>query len=279
LESPRVRRLLDRRKRFQLSARIIAIILSVSLFFWLLAANADMNRVNRFGATTTGQLIGWLFFASLGLDIVLDFAAIVASVNGFSREVIAGRWDLLRLTPYTAGELLAVKHSAARLRVWRMTMLVSVIRLVVMILFLLTTAFNSVLYGYLFNIGELWAYLPALPAVLAYLVEPIWRAQVMTLLGLMISIQVRNALSLTLAAVGAVLAFWVFQLLILGGFFWITLQLLNSLFYPIVIDPFVTDVIIFIMATYIAVVFYLFYTLIQKLIQPHLSRWIDYAEA
>ncbi len=279
LESPRVQRLLERKRLFHLTLRSVITLLGVGLVLWLLGAYADVNRGNGVALTATGQLVGWLFVISLGLDVILDFASMAASVNSFSREVIAGRWDLLRLTPYTANDLLAVKHSAARLRGWRMTMLVSVVRLTVIIMFLLGIPLDSVLYNSLFNMGQIWSYLPVLPVVLAYIVEPIWRAQIMTLLGLMISIRVRNGLSLTLAAVGAVLAFWIFQLVILGGVFWITLQLFNSLFYPIVIAPFLADVIIFIIALYIAVAFYLFYMLTQKIIYPRLIHRIDSAEA
>jgi hypothetical protein len=203
-----------------------------------------------------------------------------ASVNSFSGEVIAGRWDLLRLTPYTANDLLAVKHSAARLQVWRMTMVVVDVRLNVIILFLLTYALNNLLDGYAFEIGQILTYLPYLPLLIAYIVEPIWRAQLVTLLGLTISIRLRHTVSLMLTAIGTILTLWIAQPLILGGIFYASVRIFNQMFYPLRFnDPLMLDLALFLASLYIAAVFYAFYVVLYRAIYPRLLYWIDHTEA
>src|SRR5262245_58253330 len=106
LESARVRRLLDRRRLFRMSFTGVSVIFLIALIFWLLAVNADRQHYSY--PMAVDQLMTLLLVASIGADGFLDFACMVASVNSFAGEIVAGRWDLLRLTPYRSEDFAAV---------------------------------------------------------------------------------------------------------------------------------------------------------------------------
>jgi hypothetical protein len=275
LESRRVRRLLNRPQLIQMSFRVLAVIFCIAFIFWLLAVNEDNRRFNQYQEGVS-QLLALLFAVSIGLDGILDFACMVATANSFAGEFVAGRWDLLRLTPYSVEDFAAVKHAAARLRVWRMTVAVFSLRLTVVVLGVFTWLVNDGL-RYL-QIQPVLAYLALVLLGAAYLLDPFWRAEMVTLLGLGISIRLRNGLSLTLAAIGSVLALWILQPLVIGFIFWCSGSLVGRILFSVP-TPDLGYAVVLLISVYIIIVFYGFYAVLRKNTYSRLLRWIDRAEA
>jgi hypothetical protein len=279
LESARVRRLLDQRKLFRMSFTVVFLIFLIALFFWVLAADADYRKIYGY-ARAVDQLMTLLLLGSIGWDGFLDFACMVASANSFAGEIVAGRWELLRLTPFTSEDFAVVKHSAARLRVWRMTMVVFGLRLTVIILGIFTWLFNDGLAYFQFRLEEIFAYAMLVLVLGTYLVEPIWRAETVTVVGLMLSIRLRNSLSLTLGAIGSVLALWILQPVVMGGIFWLTGSIFNPferLMYSST-SLFLSYFLLFLVCLYIAVVLYGFYAGVRKFAYGRLIRQIERSE-
>ncbi len=273
VELQRVRYFLDGYELFHASFRVARIVFIALFFLWLVAATSDANKSYSY-ATGVSTVIPLLFAVSILIDGFLDFACMVASVNGFSGEVIAGRWDLLRMTPLKAEEIIAVKHAAARIRVWRMTNVVFAIRLSWALLGLMTWWLNFGNRGEHLRLEHLFFYFTVLFVVMVYLMEPFWRAEVVTAIGLIISSRVRNGLSLSLSAIGAVMAFWIFQIVVIGSIFWCSGSLFAPFFSPVAqIDN--GFLILFLICFYIAVVLYGFYATVKKFALNNLIRSIQ----
>lgn len=61
-----------------------------------------------------------LIMAAIGVNLILDFASLLSGVNSINGEILAGRWDLLRLTALREEGIVSAKHAAAQVRGWRM---------------------------------------------------------------------------------------------------------------------------------------------------------------
>jgi hypothetical protein len=184
---------------------------------------------------------------------------------------------LLRLTIIPAEQIAAVKHAAARLRAWRMTTIVFAIRLAVIILAFLNWVLTDGLRYFRFRFEDTFIFLSFLVAAVTYLIEPFWRARAVTALGLDISIRLRSSLSVTLSAIGSVLALWILQPIIIGGIFYcFGTTFLGMLFYN-QINSFVTGIIVFFIALFIAAVFYGFYAALCNIsISNLINRLVRY---
>ncbi len=276
LESRRARRLLDSNQLFQMSFNIITTVFLILFFFWLLASIEDSKHLSQLRSGAT-NLLTLIFAVSIGLDGILDFACMVASVNSFSGEFIAARWDLVRLTPVVAEDMIAVKHAAARLRVWRLTIAIFAVRLSFVLFGFATWLLNDGLYGFQVQLEQILGYLVILVAVVTYLVEPFWRAEVVTAIGLAISSRFRSGLSLILGAVGSVLTFWIVQPLVLGAIFWCSGAALGRFVFSINSSA-LAYFVGFLISLYMVAVLYGFYAIIKKVALENLLNRIIYIE-
>lgn len=279
LESGRVRRLLRPKNLRRLSLKVVVIVMAVFGLWWVLAVLGDLRTYSTNSYTyypSANQMITITLVISLLADGILDFACMVASINSFAGEVIAGRWDLLRLTIIPAEHAAAVKHAAARLRVWRMTTIVFALRLACIILLLIMWLLNGGLRYFQFRFEDTFLFFALVVIVLIYLVEPFWRARAVTALGLDISIRLKSSLSITLSAIGSVLALWILQPLIIGGIFYCVGITLSRTVFGIN-SAFIAGFFAFILTIFIGLVFYGFYSVLRNICIGNLiNRLVGY---
>lgn len=184
-----------------------------------------------------------IFFEFLGISVlglggisflasvILDFSSLNAGLNSINRDMAAGRWDLVRLTLLPEKDILVAKHRITQLRAWRILIWVAGMRLLSVILTLIAVFIPdpSRSISALEQIFNEFARRPFLVTSAAitlvifttvYLLEPFWRHQAMTALGLAVSAG-RNTINGLLAGMGSIVGVWIsqafiFYLLVLG---------------------------------------------------------------
>ncbi len=177
-----------------------------------------------------------------GAGGLLDVVSIQAGIIPIGDEVLKRRWDLLRLTTLPHWGLVRAKHAAARLRVWRMTSLIVGVRLAVLGFSLLADfAVQLLTIGRSYRLESLILDFVEAPIdmlvtlltvgafVLWYVLEPFWRMQALTGLGLWISTRVSHHTMAMLAGFGAALLIWILQAVLLGLLYWFFYLLLSAL--------------------------------------------------
>ncbi len=187
------------------------------LLVWLYAASRD-----RYGRGE--EVVIWAFVGSLLALLWIDFNSISAAIGSINGEVVAGRWDLLRLTPLTTRQIIAAKHGGAQVRAWRAAMLVIALRVVVILMATGTVIWETVIYGGWGSLrgSDLSSFVVTVISVALisglYILEPLWRLRAITALGVAISARARHQTSSLLTAVGAILALWIVEGFILLAF-------------------------------------------------------------
>ncbi len=221
------------------------------LVAWLL-----ITAVTLIAGPSFGSVYDLTSFTVLGIGALswlaggfLDVVSVQTGAKLVSEDVLKGRWDLLRLTPVPNQELMQAKHAAARLRVWTMTAAIASVRLTVLsfgLITLLFLSYASVGQNYTIEYWvRLFLYDPintliGLLAVgllaLVYVLEPFWRAQAMTALGLLIATRVTRRTMAMLAGFALTFVVWLAQGLMLGvllyGIQWMDLMIMGSLHGP-----------------------------------------------
>jgi hypothetical protein len=156
-----------------------------------------------------------LAFVTILVSGCLDIVALLQSVSAFTREFASGRLDLLRLTLLHEWSLVWAKHALALMRTRRFTLLVVGVRL-------------SLLIGVmLYSVAQLPPGVRSTTAMLIqaffvslifliYLIEPFWRAEAMTALGIYLSAQNRSTSSTLLLAGFSLGAVWLGSLMVVG---------------------------------------------------------------
>lgn len=178
--------------------------------------------------TFSRHLIDVMIVISFLADAFLDFVSLGVSIHTISQEKVAGRWDLLRLTALNERGIVAAKHAGVRLRVWRFTTIIASARLAVLLLWLFATfILPYAVLGTNTNVNDLIVELMAQPfstivgmlvvllAALVFVVEPFWRMQALTALGMVISAYVSHVPTARLAALGVMLLVWLLQIIVI----------------------------------------------------------------
>ena len=173
------------------------------------------------------SIVGFMMFVVIAAGILLDLVSVQAAVKSINVEVIAGRWDLLRLTSLNERGIVAAKHAGVRLRVWRFTTVIASARLATVVLWLvavfiapyLLVGDNAFVDDLLYGIQEdpfsvILGVMIAALTILIYVLEPFWRMQSMTALGMVLSAYILNIPLATLAAMATMLVVWIMQLLV-----------------------------------------------------------------
>ena len=173
------------------------------------------------------SIVGFMMFVMIAADILLDLVSVQAGVKSINLEMLAGRWDLLRLTSLNERGIVAAKHAGIRLRVWRFTTVIASARLATVALWFFATfavpylviGENTIVEDLLYGVQEdafsmlVGVMITVLTAVI-YVLEPFWRMQSMTALGMVLSAYILNIPLATLAAMATMLAVWLLQCLI-----------------------------------------------------------------
>lgn len=205
---------------FKLSRNTGLITGGVLLLVWL----AIMLLTTRFTRYSTSLEFA-LTVAGLSLlaELLLDFSSISNALNSISGDVVAGRWELLRLTMLTSKQIVAAKHGAAQARTWRLTSLIVAARIASILMIALTVPIT-----FLDRTG-VFAGMPALPFIFAALtcggvalifsLEPFWRMRAVTALGIAASSRGRQPISAVLVSIGTIFAFWLGQGMVVAALF------------------------------------------------------------
>jgi hypothetical protein len=158
-----------------------------------------------------------LLLAILGFGLYCDISALLASINTLNRDFVTGRMDLLRLAPLTDAGLIAAKHALTLLRTRRITLMLVSLRLGLM--------GSALVYEYFW--GGIWfsganlvvaGLQLGLVLVIAFIfaVEPFWRVEMMTALGIYLSSLNRSQNSTLLLAGFSLGIVGLFSLMIVG---------------------------------------------------------------
>lgn len=202
-------------RRTQAGAAAVSVAIWL-LLWWLSAAGYGAQQPQYIYRASSG-VVFWLMLLALSSGLLLDMLAVRAGLPSISDDVGAHRWELLRLTPLRESSIVAGKHAAAQLRVWRALAAVIGLRAATAGLFMV----NAFGLSYVFSGVSVFSReeLPAVPLVLVtlavfvvlYVFEPVWRVRAMTALGLAISSYVLSKALATLAAGAALLVVWAVQ--------------------------------------------------------------------
>ena len=173
------------------------------------------------------SIVGFMMFVVIAANILLDLVSVQAAVKSINMEMLSGRWDLLRLTALNEAGIVAAKHAGACLRVWRFTAVIASARLATVVLWFFATFIvpylvigeNAIVEDLLYGVQEdaisivVSGLIVGLTALI-YVLEPFWRMQSMTALGMVLSAYILHIPLATLAAMATILAMWLLQLLI-----------------------------------------------------------------
>src|SRR5262249_19323827 len=127
------------------------LIVALLLLLWLYS-NFSPSPGRFRGNNPSMNFTFWVMAASVLITPVLDFLSISAALNSISAEISTGRWDLLRMTLLRPTQIVAAKHGAAQVRVWRPTMLLVGVRLAACLM-LAFTLLRPFLFGFGFRGG------------------------------------------------------------------------------------------------------------------------------
>jgi hypothetical protein len=145
------------------------------------------------------------------------------ALNSISGEVVAGRWELLRLTMLTGRQIVAAKHGAAQARTWRLASVIVAVRLASMLMIALTVPITFLDQRGIFTgmplLPFIFAALAGGGVALIFSLEPLWRMRAVTALGVAASARASQPLSTVLVAIGTLAAFWLGQGMVVAALF------------------------------------------------------------
>ncbi|MBZ0301898.1 MAG: hypothetical protein K8J31_19270 [Anaerolineae bacterium] len=297
LDARRVTWVSSPRQLWSHSLRIVAGIHAVSFLVWglltlLLVSNSPSIDPDKMLIASINSLY-ILGLLTILADAILDFICLQTALKTIYGEVIAGRWDLLRLTALNEWGIVRAKYAGARLRVWRATIVVAGMRLatlmigilILMVLLYVLFGENSFIESLIdgFRNDPLSALLGVVTTsliALVYAVEPFWRMQAMTALGMVLSAQFHSAAMGMLAAVGVMVAVWLLQIVIVIALVLGLGMGLGVLLAPLLVgeDSFLASTIYLLLACGITTLtIYGFYALLQTWSLRRVVRRIDKA--
>lgn len=205
---------------FKISRTTILITGGALLLVWLAVIFLN-TRFTRYSASLEFALT--VAGVSVLASFLLDFVSMSNALNSISGDVVAGRWELLRLTLLTPNQIVAGKHGTAQARTWRVTSLIVAARLASMLLIALTVPITFI------DETRIFVGMPVLPFIFAALacggvalifsLEPLWRMRAVTALGVAASARDSQPLSALLAAIGTLAAFWLGQGMVVAALF------------------------------------------------------------
>lgn len=216
-------------QRYSLWVVLLVIGIVLALFVGWLIVRWYYARYYSYSTTwfldATSGFVGVLGIVSLLSSLLLDYLSMSAALSSISSEIVAGTWDLLRLTSVREGELVLAKHTAAQLRAWRATMWVVGLRIAAGLMVVVLLAARNIEYGsslvaetpannllfLLFNV------VPFAALFGVYILEPVWRMRAVTAVGMAISARLTEGTSSMLLGVGVLVMLWLTQLVLIAA--------------------------------------------------------------
>ncbi len=274
LESRRVRWGESGRTLLRYNGRRVTAICAVLTLIWLLLAIGDREQA----ASADFTLL--LLAVSLLAALALDYTSMSAALRSINSEVVSGRWDLLRLTALSGAQIVAAKHGAAQVRVWRVMALIVGLQIVVSLTIICGVLLLLIRDQFLayFVPSELatavTGQLMLVAGCIVFVIEPFWRMRAVTALGVAISARAHHPTSAVLSATGAVAALWLTQgLVALALAFGVT-----TLVLPLAVLEMTFNALVFCAPLIFLVVssatVYGFYSVVQTWSLRRAERWI-----
>jgi hypothetical protein len=203
----------QRLRRFSRRAAFLTLLLVGGL--WLFSVlSTPINSYSRLGNSMS--FIAWMFVISIGANVLLDLATLIAGVAAISAPISSGLWDLLRLTPLRLEQIIQVKAALVEIRAWRMMIVIVALRLAVVGMLLVTVLFVSDWTGTRIDFTLLITLAALVAFGLVYLVEPLWRMPAVAMLSLYVSARVQNLMYAFLLAFALEVALWITQAIVMG---------------------------------------------------------------
>jgi hypothetical protein len=213
-EIRRVRWGQTRRQLEEYGLKVLFIVQALVLVLWGLFILAAPNRVTAWNYvvfSATIGFLGWLFVTGTAAGLFLDCLGITAAVNSIRGERSAGCSDLICLSAICAEQFVSARYAVVQARAWRIIAVVSSVRVavfpVIVIGALLAPKVLLTIFDLFIFVGGYW---------LIYCVEPLWRMQAVTAVGLAIGARMHRPSAALLAAIVAIAALWGVQVLLVG---------------------------------------------------------------
>lgn len=173
-------------------------------------------------STYLGEVTIIILLISLGLSLYMDVASMLSGLNTINADMVAGRWDTLRITALPEADLIRIKHGVTQLRTWRafvtlLTLRVTVLALFLVLMFIeLSDTDGTSWLRYLatdtlrspgtFTIGMFWVVL----LLGVFFIEPIIRLRTVAMIGVANSVG-RDTIRALMTGFAWVIAFWISQ--------------------------------------------------------------------
>ncbi|MFN8451712.1 MAG: hypothetical protein U0521_24750 [Anaerolineae bacterium] len=246
----------------------------VVVLLWLVIRLSERYpaRVNDFSLILLG--------ASLLAALLLDYRCIATALGSINGEIAANRWDLLRLTEINPRQIVAAKFGAAQVRVWRLMMLITALRIAVALtlgISVLGIAWQDTTAGVRTTgeiISSLLGQLVLIVVAVIYVVEPFYRMRVVTALGVAISARARSHVSSVLVGVGALAALWLAQGIVITAMAFAV----SAILLPLALVEYSVNSLIFCAPSVFLVIlvatFYGFYSAVQAWSLRYAERWV-----
>lgn len=204
------------RKRLARASVLIAVLVSLVVgILWLTAVlTAPYVYGNRDYAGRSQDFIVTAFFLSLAADLLIDFGSLSLTATAFDMQQNPAWWDLIRVTILPPETVVAVKHAAAQLHVWRLMMAIVGARLSVIFIFFLHLTLIAVPESTTF-FNPLMLVPAGIVLTGLYIIEPYWRMWAMTAFGLSLSARARNSGRALFRGIGSLLPIWITQVLLM----------------------------------------------------------------
>lgn len=278
LDARRMRAAWQPQQFWRTSLRIMVIVQLIISGLWatlgLVSGGRTATDFNIYAITSAN----FIAVVSVLVNALLDFICVQGAVKTISGEITAGRWDLLRLTALSENGIVRAKHAGVRLRVWRATMIVASVRAATISLIMLGAVVVPLLFygespllaglidGLIHDpISTVLALVVVTITAAVYCLEPFWRAQALTALGMVLSAYIQSVPVALLAGLGVIFAVWLVQAIIVVA---LVLGLgvgLGAVFSPLVFGNSALVVALYLLISCLitALTIYGFYSLVQ----------------
>jgi hypothetical protein len=151
-------------------------------------------------------------YSSLLIGLLLDFYFVGLPAGRLMHEKESGHWDMMRMTALSTAQIIDAKYTSAQLKAWRGLTIEVALRIAVIAVLTVNAILGQI--GRASDPGNYflftWLGTFVMPGSI-YILEPIWRMQMVVSMGLAISVQGRTLTSVVLVDLGALLAMRILQ--------------------------------------------------------------------
>jgi hypothetical protein len=219
LERRRVRWAYGDRQFLSNVLRVLALSVLLIVVAWMIVALLVQSTSSGFSSVYFGQdVYVFIIAVTIFIGFTLDFVAMSASTGTINSEIQSGRWDLLRLTALNDVGIVSAKHAVSQVRSWRTMMMMVGFRLGLVLIGLFLTLQPLLEFGgFEVGLNSFVNLLVFLIMICVFVLEPYWRMQALTAVGLYLSSMGRSATATFLSGFFGLLLVWFVQIFVTGA--------------------------------------------------------------